>query len=75
MMRWVVESAPVAGPALEKTTINRSGMMERLYYDDRGLLARKETEEGDRVVYRDYRNVNGVPFPGAIELANATTIW
>ena len=70
MMRWVVERTPVAGPSLVREQINRSGVRERLYYDEQGLLERKETEEGDRVVYRDYRNVNGVAVPESIELSN-----
>ena len=32
---------------------------------------RKETAEGDRVVYRDYRNVEGVAVPESIELTNS----
>jgi YD repeat-containing protein len=70
MMRWVVERTPVAGPALVRENINGSGVRERLYYDGQGLLARKETEEGDRVEYRDYRTVNGVAVAEAIELSN-----
>lgn len=71
MMRWVVERTPTAGPARERDNVNGAGARERLFYDDQGLLERKETEEGDRVVYRDYRNVNGVPFPESIELTDS----
>lgn len=71
MMRWVVERTPVAGPALVRENVNGAGVRERLFYDVRGLLERKERADGDRVVYRDYRNVNGVPFPESIELANS----
>jgi Outer membrane lipoprotein LolB len=70
MMRWVVERTPVAGPALTRENVNSSGVREKLSYDDRGFLARKETEEGDRVEYRDYRNVNGVALPESIEMGN-----
>jgi YD repeat-containing protein len=70
MMRWVAERTPVAGPSLVRDNVNRSGVREQLYYDDLGLLIRKETEEGDRVVYRDYRNVNGVAVPESIEMSN-----
>jgi len=70
MMRWVVERTPVAGPALFREHINGAGVRERLYYDEQGLLERKETEEGDRVVYRDYRTVSGVAVPESIELSN-----
>jgi Outer membrane lipoprotein LolB len=71
MMRWVVERTPVAGPALERENVNGAGVRERLYYDGQGLLERKETEEGDRVVYRDYRNVDGVAVSESIELTNS----
>jgi len=71
MMRWVVERTPVAGPALQRENVNGAGVRERLYYDSQGLLDRKETEEGDRVVYRDYRNVEGVAVPESIELTNS----
>lgn len=71
MMRWVVERTPVAGPALERENVNGAGIRERLYYDGQGLLERKETEEGDRVVYRDYRNVDGVAVAESIELTNS----
>src|SRR6266568_1742976 len=71
MMRWVVERTPVSGPALERSNVNGNGVRERLYYDGQGLLDRKETEQGDRVVYRDYRNVDGVAVPESIELTNS----
>ncbi|HYS44439.1 MAG TPA: lipoprotein insertase outer membrane protein LolB [Geobacteraceae bacterium] len=71
MMRWVVERTPVAGPALERSNVNGAGVRERLYYDGQGLLERKETEQGDRVVYRDYRNVDGVAVAESIELTNS----
>jgi hypothetical protein len=71
MMRWVVERTPVAGPALERDNVNGAGVRERLYFDGQGLLERKETEEGDRVVYRDYRNVDGIAVPESIELTNS----
>jgi hypothetical protein len=71
MMRWVVERTPVAGSALQRENVNGAGVRERLYYDGQGLLERKETEEGDRVVYRDYRNVDGVAVSESIELTNS----
>ena len=70
MMRWVVERTPVAGPALFREHVNGAGVRERLYFGEQGLLERKETEEGDRVVYRDYRNVNGVAVPESVEMSN-----
>lgn len=70
MMRWVVERTPVAGSALSREYVNSAGRQETLHYDEQGLLLRKVTEEGDQVVYRDYRNVNGVAFSGEIELSD-----
>lgn len=70
LMRWVVERTPVAGPALVRENVNSSGVMELLYYDEQGLLARKVTEAGDRVAYGDYLSVAGVAVPGSIELGN-----
>ncbi|HEX8960721.1 MAG TPA: lipoprotein insertase outer membrane protein LolB [Geobacteraceae bacterium] len=71
LMRWVVERTPIAGPALVRENVNSEGVLERLYYDDQGFLERKETVTGDRVAYRDYRNVEGVAFPGSIELTDS----
>jgi len=70
MLRWVVELTPVPGPALVRENINGAGVRERLFYDEQGLLERKETAEGDRVVYGDYRSVNGVAIPESIEISN-----
>ena len=70
MMRWVVERTPPPGPALVREHLNGSGARERLFYDEQGLLVRKETEEGDRVDYREYQNVDGVALPESIELAD-----
>ena len=71
LMQWVMERTPPAGPALERSNVNAAGVRETLYYDPRGFLERKETEEGNRVIYRDYRNVDGVAFPGSIELIDS----
>ena len=71
LMRWVLERTPVAGPALVREHVNGAGIRERLSYDNRGLLERKETEAGDRVDYLDYRNVEGVPFPESIVLTSS----
>jgi hypothetical protein len=71
LMRWVLERIPAAGPALARDHVNEAGTRERLIYDNRGLLERKETEVGDRVAYLDYRNVEGVPFPESIVLTSS----
>ena len=70
LMRWVVEPTPAAGPALTRENVNGSGVRERLFYDVQGLLERKETDAGDRVAYRDYRNVDGIALAESIELGN-----
>ncbi len=72
MMRRVLEdtgdAAAPAGGRVERT--GPGGEKEILYFDDRGLLQKKENEEGDQVLYGDYRQINGVAFPLAIEMLN-----
>lgn len=73
MMRWVVETPPASddNKTVTRNQITPDGRKEVLCFDDRGLLASKSNEDGDRVVYRDYRDRNGVAFPSAIEISNA----
>jgi hypothetical protein len=71
LMRWVVERTPAAGPARTRLNVNRAGGRELLSFDSRGLLEQKETEDGDRVVYRDYQVRDGIPFPESIELTDS----
>jgi len=73
MMRWVVETPPASddNKSVTRNQITPDGRKEILCYDDRGLLASKSNEEGDRVVYRDYHDRNGVAFPSSIEISNA----
>jgi hypothetical protein len=73
MMRWVVETPPASDDnrSVTRNQITPDGRKEILCYDDRGLLASKSNEEGDRVVYRDYHDRNGVAFPSSIEISNA----
>ena len=68
-MRWIVEGEPAGSgePNGELVRVNREGKRETVWYNSAGLVARKLTEDGDEVVYRDYRSVDGVPFPSAIE--------
>jgi hypothetical protein len=68
-MRWIVEGEPagIGEPNGELVWVNREGKRETVWYNSAGLVARKLTEDGDEVVYRDYRSVDGVPFPSAIE--------
>jgi outer membrane biogenesis lipoprotein LolB len=73
LMRWVVETPPASDDrkAVTRNHTTPDGRKETLCYDDRGLLASKANEEGDRVVYRDYHDRNGVSFPSSIEISNA----
>ncbi len=71
MMRWAVDRPPPDGPVPgSRFHITPDGRKELVYYDGQGLLVRKVTEDGDQVVYRNYRNVNGVAFPDSIEIGN-----
>jgi hypothetical protein len=68
-MRWIVEGEPAGNgePNGELVRVNREGKRETVWYNSVGLVARKLTEDGDEAVYRDYRSVDGVPFPSVIE--------
>ena len=68
-MRWIVEGEPAGSgePNGELVRVNREGKRETVWYNSAGLVARKLTEDGDDVTYRDYRSVDGVPFPSTIE--------
>lgn len=71
LMRWVVDMPPAAGPALYRDYISRDGMREKVFYDTRGLVIRKESESGDEVRFLDYRVVEGVPLAEVIEIISA----
>ncbi len=73
MMRWIVDAppAPDGRTSLSRESIAPDGRKEVLCYDERGLLVSKTNEDGDRVVYRDYHDRNGVAFPAHIEITNA----
>ena len=68
-LRWIVEGEPAGSgePDGEVVRVNREGKRETVWYNASGLVARKLDEDGNEVVYRDYRSVDGVPFPSAIE--------
>lgn len=71
MMRWVVARPKFFGPVTgSRESMTPDGRKELVYFDEQGFLQRKVTEDGDQVVYGDYRNVNGVAFPGTIELSD-----
>jgi len=73
MMRWIVEPVPASegNQATTQEVITPEGKKEILCFDDRGLLSSKTNEEGDRVLYKDYHDRNGVAFPTSIEISNA----
>jgi hypothetical protein len=68
-MRWIMEGEPAGSGESngEVVRVNREGMRETVWYNSAGLVVRKLTEDGDDVTYREYRSINGVPFPMAIE--------
>jgi len=70
MMRWVVDTPPAADGAGDREYLTPDGKREILRYDERGLLTGKINEQGDRVAYLDYRDRNGVSFPGVVEMSN-----
>jgi hypothetical protein len=73
MMRWVVDTPPAndGAGAGDREYTGPDGKREILSYDDRGFLKAKSNEDGDRVVYLDYRDRSGVSFPGSIEMSNS----
>lgn len=72
LMRWVVDMPPPAGPALYRDHVTRDGMREKVFYDNRGLVVRKESEAGDEVRFLDYRVVEGVPLAEVMEIVSAS---
>ncbi len=71
-LRWIIDRDPAlfGSPHDEAIRTNRDGKRETLWYNAAGLLARKETQDGDEVVYRDYRSYGGAPLPSVIEYRN-----
>lgn len=63
LLKWVMEPPPT--PVTESDS---SG--NRYYFDPRALLVRKVSAAGDEVTYEDYRNVDGVAFPGSLLITN-----
>ena len=69
LMKWVVASPPLTGPTAANREITApSG--DRFYFDKDGLVGRKVSQQGDEVVYEDYRAINGVAFPNSIVIGN-----
>jgi outer membrane lipoprotein-sorting protein len=71
LMRWVVEQTPPAGPTTgTRDNITSDGRHERLTYDERGLVVSRESDNGDRIFFRDYASVEGIAFPLGIDLTD-----
>jgi hypothetical protein len=43
---------------------------ELLQLDERGLVVRRVSPQGDEITYKNYRNINGIAFPESIEIAS-----
>ncbi|WP_298438176.1 outer membrane lipoprotein LolB [Geobacter sp.] len=71
MMQWVVEGDPLLRPGTTGTVERTDPAGRRIVatYGADGFLERKSSEEGE-VLYRDYRSVDGVPFPTVIEFGD-----
>jgi len=72
LMRWVMDVDP-AGPAAQNGIVERTsrqGGLEKVTFES-GLVTAKSTANGDRVFYREYRVVKGVPFATELEIFNA----
>lgn len=75
LMSWVVEQPPIANSnSTEQDNVTIDGRREKILYDERGLAVRRIAENGDRVDYRDYGSVDGVPFPMGVELSDRNGI-
>ena len=70
MLDWVLASpaSPDGLPPGAREMTTPSG--ERLQLDERGLVERRVSPQGDEVTYKNYRNVNGIAFPESIEIAS-----
>lgn len=69
MMKWVVAPPPPV-PASSGTREVSAASGDRFFFDKTGLVERKLSEQGDEVLYQDYRNVNGVAFPDSIVIGS-----
>jgi len=71
LMRWVMDADP-AGQKDQNGVIERAarqGGQEKVTFEA-GLITSKTNENGDRVFYREYRVVNGVPVATELEIFN-----
>jgi YD repeat-containing protein len=71
LMGWVAERPPATGPVPgTRECATTDGRSQLVTYDERGLVSEKEDREGNRVVYQDYAEVNGVAIPTVVDLTN-----
>ena len=69
LLRWVMDAGPATTTGLNGTIERKRGVdgRETVTYAS-GLVTAKATPAGDRVAYRTYELVNGVPFASEMEI-------
>jgi len=72
MMRWVVDGDPLFSPGVTGRVerVGPGGRTGTATYGPDGLLEQKISPDGEQVLYRDYRSVEGVPFPAQVEFSD-----
>ena len=68
LLKWVMAPPPFSTPASARESVVAGG--DRYYFDPNGLVERKVSQEGDEVLYEEYRNVDGVAFPESLVIRN-----
>ncbi len=71
LMRWVMDADPLEDKRFSGTVerVNKQGVTEKVTYAH-GLVASKESSDGDHVTYGGYFAVNGVPAAAELDLRN-----
>ncbi|UFS71519.1 outer membrane lipoprotein LolB [Geomonas sp. RF6] len=68
LLQWVLAPAPTAENGAPGTeTVSADGRKEQVFFYDNGLVERK-VADGVEVLYKDYREVDGVPFAERVEI-------
>jgi len=72
LLRWVMDADPSPTAGLNSTIERKSSMdgRESVTFES-GLVTSKVTPSGDKVTYRTYELVNGVPFASEVEMQTA----